>query len=499
MSATDTTAPPRDVPFFLAMLPVVALVALLYLNVQVFGSADNQVSLVLAAAIAALIAVVFLKQPWKELERGILHSIGMAMQAILILLVVGLLIAAWVKAGIVPMLIVYGLKLISPSVFLVTACLVCCVVSLATGSSWTTAGTVGVALIGVGTALGLSPGMVAGAIVSGAYFGDKMSPLSDTTNLAPAMAGSTLIEHVKHMVWTVTPALGISLVLYAILGGKHEAGPEVLARVEAVIATIEENFRISPWLLIPPALTLVLVARNLPAIPALLIGTVSAVVVGLFVQDYGSLKDELASYFSVLYGGFGISLADRIPADASEAQRSAVEVVQALLDGRGGMKSMLGTVALILCALSFGGVMERSGMLAAIAGKILGLVRGTGSLIAATIFTCFGVNVLASDQYMSIVVPGRMFRTAFLQRRLHPKNLSRCLEDSGTVTSALIPWNTCGAQMTTVLGVSTALYWKFAFLNWLCPLVSIAYGMIGFTITKISDEEAERRLRGEQG
>ncbi|MEQ1895500.1 MAG: Na+/H+ antiporter NhaC family protein, partial [Planctomycetota bacterium] len=389
------------------------------------------------------------------------------------------------------------LKLISPSVFLVTACLVCSVVSLATGSSWTTAGTVGVALVGVGTALGLSPGMVAGAIVSGAYFGDKMSPLSDTTNLAPAMAGATLIEHVKHMVWTVTPALLISLVLYAVLGGTHDAGPDALARVDAVIATIEANFALSPWLLLPPALTLVLVARNLPAIPALLVGTLSAVVVGLAVQPFGDLKSELASYTSMLYGGFSCALTDNLQEGASQIQLEAAGVVQGLLDGRGGMKSMLGTVALILCALSFGGVMEKSGMLAAIANKILNLVRGTGSLIAATIFTCFGVNVLASDQYMSIVVPGRMFRTAFLQRRLHPKNLSRCLEDSGTVTSALIPWNTCGAQMTTVLGVATGLYWKFAFLNWLCPLVSIAYGMTGFTITKISDEEAERRLRGE--
>jgi len=499
MSATEPTAPPPDVPFFLALLPVAALVGLLFLNVQVFGSGDNQVALVLAAAIAALIAVVFLKRPWKELEQGILHSIQMAMQAILILLVVGMLIAAWVKAGIVPMMIVYGLKLISPSVFLVTACLVCAVVSLATGSSWTTAGTVGVALIGVGTALGLSPGMVAGAIVSGAYFGDKMSPLSDTTNLAPAMAGATLIEHIKHMVWTVTPALLIALVLYAVLGGKHDAGPEVFARVDAVIATIQANFTLSPWLLIPPVLTLVLVARNLPAIPALLVGTVSAVAVGLFVQPHASLKDELAGYFGALYGGYGLNLVDGLAEGTSEVQRSAAEVVQSLLDGRGGMKSMLGTVALILCALSFGGVMERSGMLAAIARKILGLVRGTGSLVAATVFTCFGINVLASDQYMSIVVPGRMYRTAFLQRRLHPKNLSRCLEDSGTVTSALVPWNTCGAQMTTVLGVSTALYWKFAFLNWLCPLVSITYGLIGFTLTKISDEEAERRLRGEAG
>jgi NhaC family Na+:H+ antiporter len=474
----------------------VALVGLLYVNVQVFGSSDNHVSLVLAAAFAALLAVLVRKQSWKELEAGILQSIHMAMQAILILIVVGLLIAAWIQSGIVPLLIVYGLELISPAIFLVTACLVCCVVSLATGSSWTTAGTVGVALVGVGTALGIDLGMVAGAIVSGAYFGDKMSPLSDTTNLAPAMAGSTLIEHVRHMVFTVTPALLIALVLYAFLGGRHEAGPEALARVQAVIATLRGEFVLSPWLLLPPLAVLALVALSFPAIPALLVGTFGGMAVGLAVQPFESPTAAVGECFSVLYNGFSIALVDALPADADEPRRAAAQVVQDLLDGRGGMKSMLGTVALILCALSFGGVMERSGMLASIANRVLALVRGTGSLITATIVTCFGLNVLASDQYMAIVVPGRMFRTAFLERRLHPKNLSRCLEDSGTVTSALVPWNTCGAQMATVLGVATGLYWKFAFLNWLCPLVSILYGFLDFTITKISAEEAERRLRG---
>jgi NhaC family Na+:H+ antiporter len=494
---SPSLSPRPPAPFALSLVPVAALVALLYVNVRVFGSGDNHVPLVLASRVAGLLAVVALKQPWKELEQGILRSIQMAMQAILILMVVGLLIAAWIQAGVVPLLIVYGLELISPSIFLVTACLVCCVVSLATGSSWTTAGTVGVALIGVGTALGLDVGMVAGAVVSGAYFGDKMSPLSDTTNLAPAMAGSTLIEHVRHMVYTVTPSLAIALVLYALLGRGHESGPDSLARVDAVIAVIASRFTLSPWLLVPPALVLVLVARSFPALPALLLGTLVAVAIGLLVQPIEGLAGALGRYTSVLYAGFSIQLVDSVPAGAEhDVARAAAQVVQDLLDGRGGMKSMMGTVALILCALSFGGVMESSGMLASIANKILTLVRGTGSLIAATILTCFGVNVLASDQYMAIVVPGRMYRTAFLQRRLHPKNLSRCLEDSGTVTSALIPWNTCGAQMTTVLGVATGLYWKYAFLNWLCPLVSIAYGFLGFTITRIGAEEAERRLRG---
>ncbi|HEX6882727.1 MAG TPA: Na+/H+ antiporter NhaC [Planctomycetota bacterium] len=497
MSAPDAQ-PARTVPFGVALIPVAVLVALLYFNVRVFGSGDNQVPLVLAAMSAALVAVVILKCPWKELEQGILRSIQMAMQAILILMVVGLLIAAWIQAGVVPLLIVYGLELISPSIFLVTACLVCCVVSLATGSSWTTAGTVGVALIGVGTALGLDVGMVAGAVVSGAYFGDKMSPLSDTTNLAPAMAGSTLIEHVRHMVFTVTPALGIALVLYAVLGRGHAAGPEALERVEAVISTLRSNFTLSPWLLLPPAIVLALVARSFPALPALLFGTLAAMVVGLSVQPVEDLGAAIGRYFGVLYGGYAIQLVDAVPAGAAhDVARDAAQVVQDLLDGRGGMKSMMGTVALILCALSFGGVMEASGMLASIANRILTLVRGTGSLIAATVATCLGVNVLASDQYMAIVVPGRMFRTAYLERGLHPKNLSRALEDSGTVTSALIPWNTCGAQMATVLGVGTGLYWKFAFLNLLCPLVSIAYGFLGFTIVKISAEEAQRRLRGD--
>jgi NhaC family Na+:H+ antiporter len=292
----------------------------------------------------------------------------------------------------------------------------------------------------------------------------------------------------------VTPALLAALAVYLWLGMGHTSGPESLARVQAVVQLIEGRFVLSPWLILPPALVLVLVARNFPALPALLIGTLAATVLGLFVQDHADLRAAVGSSAAVLYTGFSIDLSTALGADATEAQRAAAGTVQALLDGRGGMKSMMGTIALIFCALSFGGVMEASGMLGSIAQRLLRLVRGTGSLIAATIFTCFGVNVLASDQYMAIVIPGRMFRTAFLERRLHPKNLSRALEDSGTVTSALIPWNTCGAQMATVLGVATGLYWPYAILNWMCPLVSMFYGFTGISITKLSDEEAKRYL-----
>ncbi|MCC6406698.1 MAG: Na+/H+ antiporter NhaC [Planctomycetes bacterium] len=485
---------PRQ-PLGLAVLPVLALVGLLYVNVQVFASSDNQIPLVFATAFAAAVAVWFGGCTWEQLEKGIVQSIGTALQASLILLVVGMLIAAWVQAGVVPQLIVYGLELITPGAFLVTACLVCCVVSLATGSSWTTAGTVGVALIGVGGALGLDLAMVAGAVVSGSYFGDKMSPLSDTTNLAPAMAGATLVEHVRHMVYTVTPALAISLALYAFLGGSAHGGDAALDRVAAVIATLESHFTLTPWLLAPPLAVLGLIAARAPALPALLGGTLLAVVIGLATQPAGFTLAALASYVGGLYGGFSIDLLSAVPVGAEyDVQRAAAETVQSLLDGRGGMKSMLGTIALIFCAMSFGGVMERSGMLEAIAKGLLRVVRGTGSLVAATIVSCLGVNVLAADQYMAIVVPGRMFRRAFLERRLHVKNLSRALEDSGTVTSALIPWNTCGAQMTIVLGVATGLYWKYAFLNLLCPIVSIVYGFTGITMTRITDAEARAQL-----
>jgi len=485
----------RRPTFLLALVPVVALVALLYVNVRVFESADSQVPLVLATAVATLVGVGFLKRTWSDIEDGIVRSIGMAMRAILILLVIGMLIASWIQAGVVPLLIVYGLKLISPAAFLVTCCLVCRVVSLASGSSWTTAGTVGVALMGIGATLGVSPGMVAGAVVSGAYFGDKMSPLSDTTNLAPAMAGSTLVEHIRHMVWTVTPSLLAALGVYVFLGrGAHDAGGS-LERVNAVIATIETRYVLSPWLLVPPVLILGLVVSRFPALPALVIGTFAGTILGLAVQPMASFTEGVREAFGVLFGGCSLDLVSSLPAEGvGEARREAALLVQSLFHEQGGMRRMLPTIALVICALSFGGVMERTGLLGALAEKLLTVVRGAGSLIAVTLGTCIGVNVLASDQYMAIVIPGRMYRTAFLKRGLHPKNLSRALEDSATVTSPLVPWNTCGAQMSAVLGVATMAYAPWAVLNWLCPLVSLFYGATGISITRIPEEEAKRRL-----
>jgi Na+:H+ antiporter, NhaC family len=347
--------------------------------------------------------------------------------------------------------------------------------------------------------------MVAGAVVSGAYFGDKMSPLSDTTNLAPAVAGATLIEHVKHMTWTVTPAIGISLLLYAVLGSGAAAKAGALADVDATIALLDANFSSSPILLLPPIVVVALIARRKPALPALLIGVLVAVVIGLSIPRIGDeapLIERLRDHVGALFSGSSVAAPD-LPAEAPPEMVAAAAKTASLLDGKGGIMGMMQTVALILCAMAFGGVMEASGMLGRLGDAILRFVRGTGSLVATTLGTCMLVNFVASDQYMSIVVPGRMYRTAFLKRRLHPKNLSRCLEDSGTVTSALIPWNTCGAQMLAVLGVGAwsagdsggVGYAPYAFLLLLCPLVSAFYGFTGISIVKLSDEEAEARLK----
>ena len=480
---TESAAPPPSrplPPILLSLIPVFALIGLLYFNVKILGSQSNHIPLILAAMFAGIVAVIALKIPWSELEEGIVHAIHSAMVPILILMAIGIVIAAWMQSGVVPLLIVYGLDLISPSVFLLTACIVCCIVSLATGSSWVTAGTVGVALIGAGSTLGLSTAMIAGAVVSGSYFGDKMSPLSDTTNLAPAMAGSTLVEHIRHMVWTVTPALLLACLGYTILGFNTTGSAASMDQVNEVTDALRSSFHLGPWLLIPPALTLGLVMFRFPAVPALLLGALATVAVDSIASLAAGSDLAVAAYFNNALEGF--------------TSTTGQPVVDTLLS-RGGMNSMMSTVALVVCAMAFGGIMTASRMLESLTTGLLRMVRGTGSLVATTIFTCFGVNALAGDQYMAIVLPGRMFKVAYLKRGLHPKNLSRALEDSGTVTSPLIPWNTCGAQMAMVLGVSATVYWKFAFLNLLCPVVSIIYGFTGFTISKISAAESAERLK----
>ncbi|HVL69137.1 MAG TPA: Na+/H+ antiporter NhaC [Vicinamibacterales bacterium] len=470
-----------------SVIPVAVLIGLLAASVYLFGDGSsggpNQIALILAAAVGMLVGVAN-GYTWRELERGIVHGISLALGAILILLVVGSLIGSWILAGVVPTMIYYGLSLLTPAVFYAAACAICCFVSLATGSSWTTAGTVGVALIGIAVAQNLNPGMAAGAVISGAYFGDKMSPLSDTTNLAPAMAGTDLFTHIRHMTWTTIPSIGIALVLFAVIGAAS-AAPADTGSVLAIQQALRAQFALGAHLMIPVALVLGLVIWKMPAFPALLIGALVGCLFAVLFQPEAIVRyvgDTDLPYGMVLVKGVWMSLFDGYKLESGNT------ALDELLS-RGGMGSMLSTVWLIVSAMMFGAVMETTGMLQRIAATILGAVRGTGSLIGATLGTAFGMNVIASDQYIAIVLPGRMFRAEYQRRGLHPKNLSRSLEDAGTLTSVLVPWNTCGAFMAQTLGVATFAYAPYAFFNLVNPLVALVYGMTGFTIEKLPPTE----------
>jgi NhaC family Na+:H+ antiporter len=471
MDQPETRRTRRAAALWEALIPVVALILMIRESLVRFEGTAHM-PLLLAAALAALVGLR-MGHRWSSIEAGIVEGIAIGLKAILILMVVGMLIGTWIASGIVPILIYHGLKILHPSIFLVAACVICCIVSISTGSSWTTAGTVGIALIGVGQGLGVPLPMVAGAIVSGAYFGDKLSPLSDTTNLAPAVAGSDLFEHVRYMMYTTLPSLVIALAIYAVLGWSS-AGREAVSQenVTVIRETLSGSFKMSPILLVPPLLVILMVALRLPALPSLLGGVLLGGILAVAVQDAG-LKDVLAA----THKGF-------------EA-KTGVKAVDELLT-RGGLESMMPTVSLILCALTFGGIMERTGLLAALASGILRLARGVGGLVGATVVTCLGMNVLAPDQYLSIIVPGRMYREAYRQKGLHPKLLSRTLEDAGTLSSPLVPWNTCGAFMTTTLGVSVAAYLPYAFLNLINPVMAIAIAYAGWRIARIDDPDGKR-------
>ncbi len=467
-----------------SLFPVAVLIGLLSASVYFFGDGSsggpNQIALILSAGVAILVGLR-LGFSWKELETGMVEGITLAMGAILILLVVGSLIGTWILAGIVPSMIYWGLQILHPSIFFPAACLICALVSVATGSSWTTASTIGIALVGIADALDLSTGMAAGAIISGAYFGDKLSPLSDTTNLAPAMAGTDLFTHIRHMLWTTVPSISIALVLFSVIGLWQDSSGTAQG-LEGVLAVLEQNFNIAWYLMIPPALVLFLVAKKMPAFPALLIGAlVGGVFACLFQQD-AVLRyvGEGAAGVGGLLKGFWMALFQGFVSTTGN------ESIDSLLT-RGGMANMLPTVWLIVSAMMFGGVVEKTGMLERIAQSILSYARTTGTLVASTLATSIGMNIVASDQYIAIVVPGRMYRAEFQKRGLHPKNLSRCLEDAGTLTSPLVPWNTCGAFMSSSLGVATFAYLPFCFFNLTNPLISAFYGFTGFTMEKLEE------------
>lgn len=482
------TQAPLKPTLLLSLAPVLLLVGILILNVRFFGdsatSGPNQMALFAAALLTAAIGRTRLRHNYEDIEREAIQTITLAMKANLILLAVGVLIGMWIAAGIVPTLIYYGVKLISPGVFLPVACIACSIVALAIGSSWSTMGTIGVALIGVGETLGIPLPMVAGAIVSGAYFGDKLSPLSDTTNLAPAAAGTELFTHIRHMLYTTIPSHGLAIAGFAGLGLNYQGEAFDTSIVQNVLDTLDQHFNITPLALATPLAVFALVMLRVPAVPALILGILLAAVQAFLLQ--GPLLAAL------LDGQRGFAAVYTLLVETG-ANGFSIETGNAMVDqllNKGGMLGMLNTVLLIIMALFFGGMMEATGMLQRLAEAILRLVRGPATLVAATVSTCTLFNLTASDQYLSIVIPGRMFRKAYENLRLEPRNLSRALEDGGTVTSVLVPWNTCGAFAASVLGVATFSYAPFAFFCILSPFVSIAMATMGLGMARLPESDA---------
>jgi NhaC family Na+:H+ antiporter len=438
----------------------------------------NQIALLFSMGVAAVIG---LKNgyTWGEIEKGIVKGISLSLGAILILLAVGALIGTWMLSGTVPTLIYYGLELLNPSFFYAATCLICAIVAMSIGSSWTTAATVGVALMGVSSGMGMSDAVTAGAVISGAYFGDKISPLSETTNLAPAVAGTELFEHIRYMLWTTIPSFIIALILFTIVGfsGSVQNTASNIAQMQTLLA---QEFNISWLMLVPLAVLLTLAIKKMPAFPAVSIGAMLGGLWAVIFQpdvihnmlgqgEQGPLA-VAAVVWTSLFDGVSFSTAD--------------ENLNALLS-RGGMSSMLNTIWLIICAMSFGAVLERTGLLKAIVALFLRGANSAGSMISRTILTCIGTNVITADQYISIVMPGRMYKEEYAKRGLHQLNLSRSLEDGGTITSPLIPWNTCGAYMQGVLLVHPFDYFIYTFFNLINPVLAVIYAYLGVKILRI--------------
>lgn len=475
---------PRTPNTFLALLPIVFLTGSLTLNVFLFEDAlggPNQIALLLAATLAAGVSV-HLGNSWEHIQKSITASIHAAMPSIIILLLIGALSGTWMISGVVPAMIYYGLKLLNPTYFLVFALLICSIVSVATGSSWSTIATVGVALIGIGNAMGIHPGISAGAIISGAYFGDKMSPLSDTTNLAPAMAGADLFTHVRYMALTTTPSYIITLIIFLVIGLFYtpEAPP---GDVEAMLGTLDHTFNINVWLFLVPVILVVVIVRKMPAMAALLTGALLGGIFALIFQP--DIIRQLGQEGSFAKRAYVVII-------QAMSSTTAIQTPEAALNElltTSGMQGMLGTIWLILTAMIFGGAMESAGLLVYLTRAIVARVERTGSLIASTVLTCIFFNVTASDQYISIVVPGRMYARVYRRKGLKPEVLSRTLEDAGTVTSVLVPWNTCGATQSGVLGVAVTTYLPYSFFCLISPIMSILFGFLNIRIRRFPADQ----------
>lgn len=463
-----------------ALLPLFFLVVLLSYNVIIYGddalNGSNQFILLIGGAIAAIIG--FKKRiSYDSMLEKIADNLKSVTGALLILLFVGALSGTWLISGIIPAMIYYGLQILHPSIFLPACIVICAIISISTGSSWTTSATVGIALIGIGSVLKIPLGMVAGAIISGAYFGDKLSPLSDTTNLAPAMAGGELFDHIKYMTYTTVPSILFTLIVFSILNLTQNYN--VLPDTGDLLGAIKEKFTINFWLFLVPITVIILIVKKTPPLVALLVGTLMGALFAIFFQPQ-ILLDITGSKT------LNSKIAYKAILDAISVS-TQVNTSNAILNDlfiSGGMKGMLDTIWLIICAMVFGGIMDAIGALKVISNALLSWAKNTFQLFASTVASCLAINLTASDQYLSIVIPGKMFSKAYEERNLAPENLSRTLEDSGTVTSVLIPWNTCGAYQSGVLGVSVLEYFFFAIFNWLSPLMTLIYAILSIRIAK---------------
>lgn len=457
-----------------ALIPIAFLIVLLWFNVQeVYGDGAldgaNQFALLLSGAVAAIIGFKN-KISFDVMMGAVAKNLKSTSTAIYILLLVGALAGTWLISGIIPAMIYYGLQILNPTFFLVSSVVIASIISVATGSSWTTSATVGIALIGIGKAVGLPEGIVAGAVISGAYFGDKMSPLSDTTNLAPAMAGTDLFTHIRYMAYTTVPSIVITLLLFLVLGLMQTTSG--VTDTTVLLTAIQNAFNISPWLFLVPGLVILMIVKKTQPLIALLLGTLLGGVFALIFQPSIVMNVAGADKLTMISGYKGVMNAITVD--------TAVETGNALLNDlftSGGMKGMLGTIWLIMCAMAFGGIMEAIGALKAISDALLSVAKGIFGLFASTVGACIGFNITASDQYLAIVVPGKMFAKAYEEKGLAPENLSRTLEDSGTVTSVLVPWNTCGAYQSKVLlgEVGVTSYIPYAFFNIISPIMTLLF------------------------
>lgn len=463
----------KEFNFFLAMIPLTVMVVTMLYAIVVLET-DPHLPLIIGTITAAIVAV-FSGFKFNDLEEMMYKGIRLALPAVVIIMLVGLIIGSWIGGGVVATMIYYGLMIISPQYFLVTICIICSIVSLAIGSSWSTMATIGVAGMGIGMSMGINPAMIAGAVISGSYFGDKMSPLSDTTNLAAGLTNTDLFVHIKHMLYTTIPGLIIALSVFFIIGinviGSSTASPE---DIQIMMTSMSDNFVISPWLLLVPGLVILCIILKITAVPALVIGVLLGIICALFVQG-----ETLADSASYLMNGFVLE--------------SNNEMVDELFN-RGGLMDMMYTVSMTIVAMTFAGILEYTGMLRAIMNQILKIAKGTFGIITATIVSCFATNATCSEQYISIVVPSRMFLRTYIENKLHSKNLSRSLEDGGTLTSVFIPWNTCGVFIYGTLGVAAWEYAPFAILNFTVPVIAIILAATGFGIAKISSEERDAYL-----